>query len=145
MKKLKRLLAAVMTVVCVIALSGNAAFASNHDVFAEETSVYNEYEAATTGKSDSEIMEINRQYAEFIYDLKENYSENELSIAGYSENQIVQIKSYDGNYNTIRAIAATVSLSQSISNYNYSNGATSAKISFTASWSGIPFWQFRDA
>lgn len=87
------------------------------------------------------IMQYEKEYDRFIYELMERYNSQELKRFNYSEDQIKAIKSFDGSEELRIAASAVITSSLSLSSYSYNslNDRTTLRMGYTINISGIEF------
>lgn len=111
---------------------------------------YNEYEAAMeaarTSRTADSIEDVHKQFSDYVYELQANKTETELAELGYSDEQISLIKNYDGSQDIVSLFSASVSVTNSVSNYKYnsSTNKTSADIKFGFTWNGTAAHIYED-
>ena len=144
------LLAAVslFTVPVYASDSNNNLANGTHFTQNEYAELLNEYSSLANSQSEnisthsklSSLKELIDKYPGYIYSLQK-YSEDELKNLNYTDSQIYAIQNYDGSEKMTLAAAATVTGSVTLSSrsYNASTNKTTATVTATVRWNGIPF------
>ena len=104
-------------------------------------------ELGESGYSLQEIQAIKnykQTYIEHIQELAE-LDNDLLANAGYTQEQINILKNFNGSEAQLMAVAATVNLHATATNFHYDGTYTQGRLAYTWTWDGIPAFKMEDA
>ena len=156
MKRLFRLLTCLLVAMSlVVPIVSSANYTGN---LSDKKITLNEYEIMeqlskesdegliSLGYSSTDVSKIKDYKEVFRSHIEElcNLSDNALINNGYTKEQIYIIRNFSGTEDEMRAVAASVSVSASVTSHYYDGNYTYAKLVYSWLWSGVPAFKSFD-
>ena len=161
---MKKVISAFLSMTLIFALSAPA-FAAEYNSFdpslggfSQITVTYNEFDLAkelsqkayatyqSNEYSASELSDIQNYQESFSQHINmlNTLPDETLTAHGYTQDQIVKIRTFNGSEAEMRAIASTVTISATTANFTYDGNYSRGRLAYSWEWTGVPNFKMID-